>query len=80
MLPVITPSEAARLDQASPVEVRVLMDRAGRAVAQAAVAMGMAYGKRAVVLAGPGNNGGDGYVAARLLRQRGVGVEVQALA
>jgi NAD(P)H-hydrate epimerase len=33
-----------------------------------------------VVLAGPGNNGGDGYVAARYLKMRGVDVEVQALA
>ena len=56
------------------------MDRAGRAVAGAAVRMGMAYGKKAVVLAGPGNNGGDGYVAARLLKGRGVGVRVEALA
>lgn len=80
MLPVITPAEAARLDQASPVGVDLLMDRAGRAVARAAVAMGMAYGKKAVVLAGPGNNGGDGYVVARLLKERGVGVRVQALA
>ena len=79
MLPVITPSESARLDQVSPIGVDVLMDRAGRAVAQAAVKMGMAYGKTAVVLAGPGNNGGDGYVAARYLAERGVGVKVFAL-
>ncbi|HEY3428995.1 MAG TPA: NAD(P)H-hydrate dehydratase [Acidimicrobiia bacterium] len=79
MLSVITPTEAARLERASAVGVDVLMDRAGRAVVQAAVAMGATYGKRVVVLAGPGNNGGDGYVAARLLRERGVGVKVRAL-
>ncbi|HJQ95532.1 MAG TPA: NAD(P)H-hydrate dehydratase [Acidimicrobiia bacterium] len=79
MLPVITPAEAARLDQASAVGIDVLMERAGRAVAQAAVGMGATYGKRVVVLAGPGNNGGDGYVAARHLRERGVGVRVRAL-
>ena len=56
------------------------MERAGRAVALAAVEMGASYGKRVTVLAGPGNNGGDGYVAARLLRRRGVGVEVLVLA
>jgi hydroxyethylthiazole kinase-like uncharacterized protein yjeF len=78
--PVITPSEAGRLDQNSTVPIDTLMERAGRAVALAAVEMGAAYGTRVSVLAGPGNNGGDGYVAARLLRERGVGVEVLALA
>ncbi|HKZ19569.1 MAG TPA: NAD(P)H-hydrate dehydratase [Acidimicrobiia bacterium] len=80
MLPVITPAEARRLDDSSSVGVDVLMERAGSAVAAAAAGMGMAYGKRAVVLAGPGNNGGDGYVAARILKARGVGVTVRALA
>ncbi len=57
-----------------------LMDRAGFGVALAAARHGAGYGKRVVVLAGPGNNGGDGYVAARYLRSRGADVEVQALA
>jgi len=52
------------------------MDRAGRAVTRAAVRMGATYGSRVAVLAGPGNNGGDGLVAARDLRRRGVGVRV----
>ncbi|MGH8928307.1 MAG: NAD(P)H-hydrate dehydratase [Acidimicrobiia bacterium] len=78
MRPVITPAEATRLDQASTVAVDVLMERAGRAVALAAVGMGASYGAKVAVLAGPGNNGGDGYVAARMLRQRGVGVEAHA--
>ena len=79
MRPVITPLEAGRLDQNSTVPIGTLMERAGRAVALAAVEMGAAYGTRVSVLAGPGNNGGDGYVAARLLRERGVGVEILAL-
>lgn len=58
----------------------VLMERAGLAVALEAAAMGAGYGTRVVVLAGPGNNGGDGYVAARYLRRRGAAVKVVALA
>lgn len=56
------------------------MDRAGWAVAQAAAGLGAGYGRRVTVLAGPGNNGGDGYVAARYLHYRGVATEVQYLA
>ncbi len=78
MKPVITPDESARLDAATePVEV--LMERAGLGVALAAVRMGARYGSRVLALAGPGNNGGDAYVAARYLRRRGVAVEVRGL-
>ena len=56
------------------------MERAGLGVALAAVQMGARYGAKVIVLAGPGNNGGDGYVAARHLRRRGVAVTVYALA
>jgi hydroxyethylthiazole kinase-like uncharacterized protein yjeF len=56
------------------------MDRAGWAVAREAASIGAGYGTRVVVLAGPGNNGGDGYVAAGLLQGRGAAVEVLALA
>ncbi len=79
MKPVITPAESARLDAAADDPVEVLMDRAGLGVALAAVGMGARYGARVLVLAGPGNNGGDGYVAARYLRRRGVAVEVRSL-
>ncbi len=56
-----------------------LMDRAGRAVAEAASAQCAPSG-RIVVVCGGGNNGGDGYVAARLLRGAGRDARVVALA
>lgn len=55
-----------------------LMERAGQAVADAAQAI-MAENGKVLVLAGPGNNGGDGYVAARLLDALGHEVRVAAL-
>jgi hydroxyethylthiazole kinase-like uncharacterized protein yjeF len=69
--PILTPAEAAELDRASRelgVTVEALMENAGRAVAEAAVRLaGGRYGRRAVVVCGKGNNGGDGLVAARYL-------------
>jgi hydroxyethylthiazole kinase-like uncharacterized protein yjeF len=79
MRPVITPEESSRLDAGSGVPVSTLMERAGLGVAIAAARMGASYGSRVIVLAGPGNNGGDGYVAARHLRRRGVDVVVRCL-
>ncbi len=76
---VISPEESNRLDAAAAEAVEILMERAGLAVALAAVDMGIGYGSRVVVLAGAGNNGGDGYVAARYLQRRGVQVTVHAL-
>jgi NAD(P)H-hydrate epimerase len=77
--PILTAEEYRRVDQAYTGDLDAAMDQAGLAVALAAVRRGAGYGKRIVVLAGPGNNGGDGYVAARYLTQRGATVEVQAL-
>jgi hydroxyethylthiazole kinase-like uncharacterized protein yjeF len=55
-----------------------LMERAGAAVADAVCAH---FPKQKVLaLCGPGNNGGDGYVAACVLKERGWPVEVRALA
>ena len=61
----------------SGTNVETLMERAGAALAEAAYRYA---GKMpALILAGPGNNGGDGYVAARHLAKRGVDVRVAAL-
>lgn len=60
-------------------EVRDLMERAGEAVARRTDSMARPRSRIAVVC-GPGNNGGDGFVAARKLADRGHAVEVIALA
>jgi len=54
-----------------------LMERAGTAVADAVARFPLST--RVVVLCGPGNNGGDGFVAARVLTQRGFRVRVALL-
>src|SRR5204862_2790643 len=53
-----------------------LMQRAGEAVAQSVARL--AAGREVLVLCGPGNNGGDGYVAAASLRRQGLPVRVTA--
>jgi NAD(P)H-hydrate epimerase len=77
MQPVVTPSEMKAIDEASPEPVEVLVERAGAAVARAALDMlSGAYGRRVVVVAGKGNNGADGRAAAARLARRGVRVGV----
>ena len=82
MKPLLTPEEMAAADAdaiAAGTPASVLMERAGRHVAAAAIrAAGGRYGKRAVVVCGKGNNGGDGFVAARVLA--GAGLRVRCLA
>jgi hydroxyethylthiazole kinase-like uncharacterized protein yjeF len=84
MIPILTPEQAAESDRLSAeagVTVEELMERAGWAVARAATDLaGGAYGRRAVVVCGKGNNGGDGLVAARHLERWGMGVSVLLLA
>ena len=67
-------AEADRLTIAGGMAGIELMENAGRAVADAAGAL--LQGRRVVVVAGPGNNGGDGFVAARHLAERGYAVRV----
>jgi len=68
-------TEADRLTIAGGVAGIDLMEQAGRAVADAVVVL-KRPGSRVAVVAGPGNNGGDGFVAARLLAEQGYPVQV----
>jgi len=68
-------AEQAAIDAGTPVET--LMERAGAALAEATVRFGGPL--PVLILCGPGNNGGDGYVAARHLADRGIKVRVAAL-
>lgn len=79
--PVLTAAEMRAAEQAlfaSGVPEYDVMVRAGRAAADIVWRVGGA--RPALILCGPGNNGGDGYVIARSLRDLGVPVRVAALA
>ncbi len=78
---LLTTAEMAEADRRATVlgiPSLTLMENAGRAVADEAEKM-VPAGARIAVLCGPGNNGGDGFVAARLLRERGYDVRVACL-
>lgn len=79
--PVLTAAETRAAEaaaMAASTSVDTLMERAGFAIAEAVWRFG--GGRPTLVLCGPGNNGGDGYVAARILKARGVDVRIAALA
>ncbi len=83
-IPVLSASEAAAWDAAARTQYRVpsrvLMETAGRAVAQVLVSdlPGVVSGG-ALIAAGAGNNGGDGWVIARALHATGIPVWVAAV-
>src|SRR5436853_1321690 len=80
MIELLTPEEMAECDRltiAGGVPGLALMQKAGRAVADTVARYPL--GARVLIVAGPGNNGGDGLVAARVLAQRGYQVRVLLL-
>jgi len=79
--PILTAKAMREAEAACAIQgtsLSELMDLAGAAVAD--TAWRMAAGAPILILCGPGNNGGDGYVAASLLAERGAAVRVAALA
>jgi ADP-dependent NAD(P)H-hydrate dehydratase / NAD(P)H-hydrate epimerase len=78
MLELLTAEEMAKADRLTiegGVKGATLMENAGRAVAEE-VSRRFPDAATVAVLCGPGNNGGDGFVAARHLKERGYKVRL----
>ena len=78
MLELLTAKEMGRADELAiegGVAGAVLMENAGRSVADE-VSTRFPDASTVAILCGPGNNGGDGFVAARQLRERGYSVRL----
>jgi ADP-dependent NAD(P)H-hydrate dehydratase / NAD(P)H-hydrate epimerase len=78
---LLTPTEMSRADRLAIFAGTpgiVLMERAGLAVADEAARLTKTRG-RIAILCGPGGNGGDGFIAARLLASRGYAVDLGLL-
>ncbi len=81
MIELLTSEEMAEADRLAIAAGRTgasLMEKAGLAVADC-LSRQHALGATVIVIAGPGNNGGDGFVAARVLADRGFKVRVLLL-
>jgi hydroxyethylthiazole kinase-like uncharacterized protein yjeF len=77
IMKLATVAEMQRAERACGVPIPQLMENAGLAVAQEAwLMLGELADRKIVVLAGPGNNGGDGLVAARHLKDWGAEVTI----
>ncbi len=79
--PILTAAAMRAVEQSAidaGATVEQLMERAGAALAEATLRY--AAKSPVLILVGPGNNGGDGYIAARHLAERGVKVRVAAVA
>ena len=76
----VTAGEMREIDRRTIEEFGIpsyeLMEKAGRAVAEETAKLAGPAPKKILVLAGKGNNGGDGLVAARYLHEKGYSVQV----
>ncbi|WP_380785894.1 NAD(P)H-hydrate dehydratase [Sphingomonas sp. R86521] len=77
-MPIVTAAQMRAAEHATGESVTTLMERAGTAIAEAV--RRLAGDSEILILCGPGNNGGDGYVAARVLAAGGARVRVATLA
>ncbi|NOY57445.1 MAG: NAD(P)H-hydrate dehydratase [Calditrichaeota bacterium] len=85
MKSIVTAKQIASMDRYAIDDLKIpgitLMENAGRGIAEIALSLlGRPEQKRVHVYCGPGNNGGDGYVVARHLSNRGADVRVFILA
>ncbi len=76
LLTIAEMAEADRLAIAGGMAGIKLMENAGHAVANAVVRLHPNAKSAVCVVAGPGNNGGDGFIAAQMLAERGYSVQV----
>jgi NAD(P)H-hydrate epimerase len=76
----LTRAQVREIDRRATADYRIpsleLMENAARAVADVAMEMLAGSEQRVLIVAGHGNNGGDGYAVARLLHQRGCDVTI----
>jgi ADP-dependent NAD(P)H-hydrate dehydratase / NAD(P)H-hydrate epimerase len=75
-----TPSQMQNIDRRAIDGMKIpgltLMENAGKRVADTILEHFELFGKQATVVCGKGNNGGDGFVVARLLREQGINIEL----
>ena len=76
--PILTAAQMRLAEVASGHSTDALMARAGAAIAEQIRRLAM--GSEVLIACGPGNNGGDGYVAAAILQDAGVAVRIAASA
>ncbi len=82
---ILTAAQMQELDRRTITEAHIpastLMERAGLGiVSHLEQYLGSVRGKTVTIVCGKGNNGGDGFVAARLLRRRSATVRILAMA